>query len=55
MPVHYGKDSKGPYYQWGNTGKKYYYTVNNKISREKAKAKATKQAIAIYASGWRDK
>jgi hypothetical protein len=46
MPVHKGKD----YYQWGQSGKKYYYIPNNKKSRELAKAKATKQGKAIKAS-----
>lgn len=52
MPVHRGQDEKGPYYQWGSQ-KKYYYVANNKASRERAKAKAEKQARAIYASGYR--
>ena len=55
MPIHSGKDSKGPYYQWGHSGKKYYYISGNKRSREAAKAKSQKQAVAIYASGWRGK
>ena len=53
MPIHRGKDSKGPYYQWGSQ-KKYYYKKGNKKSRELAKKKAKKQMIAIYASGYRD-
>lgn len=52
MPVHSGKDSKGSYYQWGNSGKKYYYISGNKRSREVAKKKAHKQGVAIHASGW---
>lgn len=52
MPIHQGKDSKGPYYQWGNQ-KKYYYTPGSKVSRERARQKAVKQAQAIYASGYR--
>lgn len=55
MPIHREIDSKGPYYQWGNSGKKYYYTSGNKKSRERAKNKAKKQAVAIYASGWKGK
>ncbi len=46
MPVHRGKDSNGPYYQYGHA-KKYYYTSNNKMSREKAKNKAKEQGRAI--------
>lgn len=55
MPIHRGSDAKGSYYQWGNTGKKYYYTSNNAKSRDIAKKKAQRQATAIYASGWREK
>ena len=54
MPIHRGTDSKGPYYQWG-TRKKYYYKSGNQKSREIAKKKAHAQAVAIYASGWREK
>lgn len=53
MPVRRGKDSKGTYYKWGDSGKKYYYETGNKKSREKAKEKARTQARAIYASGYR--
>jgi len=49
MPIHRGRDSKGSFYQWGQQ-KKYYYISGNKKSREQAKEKARKQAIAIYAS-----
>jgi hypothetical protein len=55
MPVHNGKDAKGPYYQWGNSGKKYYYVSGNKQSRENAKKKSHQQAVAIHAHGWRGK
>lgn len=54
MPVHRGHDSKGSYYQWGNSGKKYYYISGSKRSRELAKKKAQKQGIAIYSTGWRE-
>ena len=30
MPIHRGRDSNGPYYQWG-TQKKYYYKSGDKI------------------------
>ena len=55
MPIHRGRDSKGPYYQWGNSGKKYYYISGNKKSRENALSKAERQRSAIYSSGWREK
>ncbi len=53
MPIHNGRDSNGPFYQWGNSGKRYHYIPGNKRSRDIAKQKATKQAVAIYSSGWR--
>lgn len=53
MPVHRGQDSKGKaFYQWGNSGKKYYYTSNNEQSREKAKKKAQLQGRAAHAAGY---
>lgn len=52
MPVHRGQDSKGCYYQWGKSGKKYYYTTGNLRSRERAKSLAIKQAVAVgYKTG----
>jgi hypothetical protein len=53
MPVHRGKDSKGPFYQWGGEGKKYHYTSGSKSSRDAAKKKAEKQGQAARASGYR--
>lgn len=53
MPVHRGKDSKGPYYQWGDSGKKYHYTAGNEESRGRAKNKANKQGQAARASGYK--
>ncbi len=53
MPVHRGKDSEGPYYQWGKSGKKYRYTAGDKGSRESAKAKAEKQGRAARAGGYK--
>jgi len=52
MPVHRRKDSDGPYYQWGESGKKYHYQLGDKSSREKAKEKATRQGTAARASGY---
>ena len=52
MPVHHGKDSKGPYYQWGS-GKKYHYTTKNKKSRSEARRKASRQGRAAYAGGYK--
>jgi len=47
MPVRRGKDSKGPFYRWGFSGKKYYYLSGNKRSREVAFRKAFIQGKAI--------
>lgn len=51
MPVHKGEDEKGTFYQWGKSGKKYYYT--DELSEKEAIEKANKQARAIYASGYK--
>ena len=53
MPVQRGKDSKGPYYQWGKSGKKYYYEAGDKQGREGAKAKAEAARWAAEAFGGR--
>jgi hypothetical protein len=52
MPVKRGKDNKGPYYQWGDSGKKYHYESGNQKSRERAKDKAQKQGQAAHAAGY---
>jgi hypothetical protein len=49
MPLQNRQDAKGSFYRWGNSGYKYYYTIGNHRSREKAKEKAMKQARAIEA------
>ena len=50
MPYMTGKDKKGNYVKWGESGKKYYFDPDDKASRQRAKAKAQKQAAAILAS-----
>lgn len=52
MPIHQSKDSKGSFYQWGKSGKKYYYTPGNQKDREIAKTKAQKQMKAIFYKGY---
>ncbi len=56
MPIHQGyttKDGKRRgYFQWGSSGKKYYYTPGSEASREKARKKAEQQAQAAHASGY---
>ena len=54
MPVHRGKDGDGPYYQWGDSGKKYHYESGDQASRKRAKEKAEKQGRAARAAGYRD-
>jgi len=48
MPVQNGSDSKGKFYRWGKSGKKYYYSDG--VSETRAKNKALKQGRAIKAS-----
>lgn len=52
MPVHHGRDSAGPYFQYGSSGKKYYYQQGSESSKKRAKKKAHKQGRAIQASGY---
>ena len=47
MPVHRTTKSGKPAMQYGTRGAKYPYTAGNKASREAAKKKAIKQALAI--------
>ena len=49
MPVQTGKNSKGCFARWGNSGKKYYYLCGNKKLKENAQSKANKQGRAIHA------
>lgn len=53
MPIHSGKDSEGSFYQWGETGKKYYFNPEDKESKSRAKNKAEAQQTAIYAGGYK--
>ncbi len=52
MPVHRGKDGDGPYYQWGDSGKKYHYESGDAESREAAKEQAEAQGRAAHAAGY---
>ena len=49
MPVHQGRDSQGPFYQFGSRGAKYRYTANDAVSRLAAKALAERQGRAEHA------
>lgn len=53
MPIHQGQDKNGQFYQWGKTGKKYYFKPEDKQSKQHALNKAKKQQTAIYSSGWK--
>jgi len=52
VPVQRSKDSDGPYYQWGESGKKYHYTAGDAGSRRRAREKAKKQGQAAHAAGY---
>ena len=47
MPIHRTTKDGKPAIQYGTHGAKYAYTAGNKASREAAKKKAIKQALAI--------
>ena len=47
MPVMQGRDGKGSFYQWGMTGKRYYFTTP--LGRNIALHRALTQARAIKA------
>lgn len=51
MPIYEGQDSKGKFLQWGNQTK--YYYGRGKGTYDQAYEKARRQAVAIYASGWK--
>ena len=53
MPVHFGKDSKGCFAQWGSQ-KKYYYTCGSKSGKAGAAKKAGAQGAAVRRSGYKD-
>jgi len=53
MPVRTGKDINGHYYRWGKHGKKYYFDIKDKKSRQRARQKAIKQGQAAHASGYK--
>ena len=46
MPRQLGKDEKGMFVRWGNTGHKYYFT--NARERDEAEMKALAQGYAIH-------
>ncbi len=50
MPISIREDSKGQYFQYGTTGKKYYFNPESLRSFNKAFDKALKQSAAIMLS-----
>jgi hypothetical protein len=50
MPIIRSKDSKGPYFKFGATGKKYHYRPGSKLSKVHAEKKAATQGRAIERS-----
>ncbi len=54
MPIMRGKDSKGCYYRFGDSGKKYHYECGNEAARKRAMRKAAEQEAAIRASGYKE-
>ena len=49
-PIHEGQDTSGHFYQYGTTGKKYYFDPDSKLAKERAHEKARKQELAILES-----
>jgi len=56
MPIKQGYEivdgERKGYYQWGESGKRYYYTPGDKSSRTRAKNNAKAQQKAAYANGY---
>ena len=48
MPIHKGVDNIGYYFQYGTTGKRYYF--NTELGRKRAYNKALNQTRAIKIS-----
>jgi len=49
MPVFQRVDERGHYFQWGDTGKKYYFDPSSLVSSARARQKAHKQGRAVRA------
>lgn len=52
MPIKIKQDSMGVFYQWGNSGAKYYFNINSERSRSMAYDKLRKQIGAIFLSNY---
>ncbi len=55
MPIIESQDDTGPYYQFGATGKRYYYNPASTRSRKEALKKCKAQMRAVEASKGRKK
>lgn len=53
MPIHRSTDKEGTFFQWGTSGKKFYFDPGSESSRTRALNLAKKQQKAIYASGYK--
>ena len=52
MPVKESRDASGPYFQWGDSGKRYYFADENEPSRKEALQSARRQERAARARGY---
>jgi hypothetical protein len=52
MPVHEGRDDQGRFFQWGDSGKRYYFDESDEDSRAEAQASARRQERAARARGY---
>lgn len=50
MPVKQGYNKGKGFYQYGDSGKKYYYVIGNEKQRKEAKRKSIIQGYAIQAN-----
>ena len=53
MPIRRGRDSKGNYWTWGYSSKRYYYTPYNKRSSENARKKAIQVMRGAFYRGYK--
>jgi len=53
MPIYKKHNSKGNYFQWGDSGKKYYYIKNDVVSTNSAYMSAVRQAKAAHSRGYK--
>ena len=49
MPVFQRRDARGFFFQWGDTGAKYYFDPDDLVSSARARRKAHKQGQAVRA------